>query len=164
MIGVSITEYRGGVYMDRYIVYWIETEIAHYFFHKCDVLYRFFQDHENSNDQLLSAQYEYITKDFPHNSLMSQIKNYSYKNNITIQKKGQTIELYKDGRYVALQIDQKRLIIYCQTLHCAEKLIFPPLRLFHSLLFVIKNNFQKYGWISPFIKSNQINKKEKLYS
>lgn len=151
--------------MNEYVIYWIKKEIAYHFFHKNDILYRFLVAYTNNlHDQQLARQYEYITKKFPYWELLSHIKKYADDHTISIEHIGQAIELYKDDHYIALRIDNKKITIYCYTLHCAEKIIFPMLRLFHPLLFIMSNNVQKFGWISPFVKSEQINKKEILYS
>lgn len=143
-----------GIIVDQYSVYWIRKDIAYYFFHKSDVLYRFLTSYEERANEELFAQYEYITKEFP-STLISHIEYFSQEQGIHVRRKGQTFELVKNSHYATLKVERKSLQMYCRTIHCAEFLIFSTLRSFHPLLFIINHNLHNYGWITPFLKIEQ---------
>ncbi|MFD1037892.1 sporulation inhibitor of replication protein SirA [Virgibacillus byunsanensis] len=148
--------------MKNYTIYWIQEEIGNHFFHKCDVLYRFFKTYENENNRVdLNGQFRYITKDVPKELVRAYIKNY-YRNTNSIKMNGDTIEIYTDRQYISLHIHQKHIKFQCDMLHEAESLLFPTLRAFQPFLFIIGN--ENYGWISPVTKKREQKLEQVLYS
>lgn len=150
--------------MKEYTIFWVIDEIADHYFHKSDFLYRFFKEFENNHDRNdLKIQYDYITNDFPEKTLISHMKNY-YKKSPLLQIKGPQVEIYTNKQYIALHIDEKHLRFRCETLQDAEELLFPVLRQFQLSLFIIGNNIQNYGWISPMINTSKDQSQQVLYS
>ena len=140
--------------MNKYTIYWIKQEIAQHYFFKCDILYRFLTSYQdNKNRQDLSIQYRYITHDFDKSHLAEHIKAYDDHLSIKTHQNDQGMTLYKNNQYMLLHIDQSYLTCICTSLHDAEDMLFPILRTFHPLFFIISHTENKYGWISPITNS-----------
>lgn len=134
--------------MYEYSVIWIKEDIAKHYFHKSDILYRFIKAYQKNHDRTdLKKQYDYITNDFPETALISHMKK--YLNNVSVQVEGPQIKLNKNLHLISLHISEKHLKFRCETLQDAEETLFPILRQFQSILFIIGNNIENYGWISP---------------
>lgn len=150
--------------MYEYSIFWVVDEIANHYFHKSDFLYRFFREFQSNQERKdLKKQYDYITNDFTKDILISHMKNH-YQKSPSLQIKGPQIEIYKNKQYIALHISEKHLRFRCETLQDAEELLFPVLRQFQLSLFIIGNNIQNYGWISPKINTSNYHSEQVLYS
>lgn len=150
--------------MNEYTGFWIKEEFAYHYFHKSDILYRFIRDYQqdkNRND--LAMQYYYITNSFSKSSLISHIKRYR-QHRTNIETVGDQLKIHKNMQAMSLHIHEKHLKFRCETLHDAEDLLFPALRLFHPFLFIIENNLENYGWISPITMNREYKKEQVLYS
>lgn len=141
-------------------MFWIKKEFAHHYFYKSDILYRFLKLYQNNKDREdLSTQYHYITNNFPERTLISHLHR------INVQKEHNQFEINKNGQYVNLHIEKKYLSFSCKNLIDAEELLFPTLRLFQPLLFIMsKTDMEDYGWISPVQKSSEYYNGQVLYS
>lgn len=151
--------------MNKYYVFWIKEEFAYHYFYKNDILYRFLSAYQENKDRTdLFRQYNYITNRFPISMLISHLHrspNQSAQSNINENK----IEIYNHQRYLTLHIHEKHLIFHCESLYDAEELLFPTLRIFQPLLFVMSEiNQGEYGWISPVTKNRKYNSGQILYS
>lgn len=150
--------------MNEYTIFWVIDEIADHYFHKSDYLYRFFKDFQNNKERNdLKIQYDYMTNNFPEETLISHMERYN-ENGSMLQIKGPQVEIYKKTQYIALHISKKHLKFCCETLQDAEELLFPVLRQFQLSLFIIGENTHNYGWISPILASSKYQSEQVLYS
>lgn len=150
--------------MERYRLYWIEKEVANYFYHKGDILYRFLLEYRRANNYYTSIQYEYVTNNIPHKDLVNYIIESCNSNNIVVRQKGSKLKLSDGYLKVELKINEKSIDIYAKTLLCAENIVFPILRSFQSSFFIVGEDKEEYGWISPFLKNREKSLNESLYS
>ncbi|MFD1850288.1 sporulation inhibitor of replication protein SirA [Oceanobacillus bengalensis] len=135
--------------MYEYSIYWIREEIASHYFHKSDILYRFFGEYQDNSNRIdLRKQYLYITNRFSKNTMISHISMH-LKDNVNFHMKGSSMEIYTDRQYISLHISEKQLKFRSGSLQDAEEILFPVLRIFQPFLFVIGNTDEKYGWITP---------------
>ncbi|WP_188455615.1 sporulation inhibitor of replication protein SirA [Virgibacillus oceani] len=150
--------------MGNYSIYWIKEEFAYRYFHKRDILYRFMKEYRLNSDRAdLAKQYHFITNTFPQAALITHIKDY-HQSSVTTNLQGNFLELFNDKHYISLHIHKKHLNFRCEMLHDAEKLLFPALRSFHPFLFIMGNDMEDYGWISPVTKERVHINQEVLYS
>ncbi|OZU90228.1 hypothetical protein CIL03_03535 [Virgibacillus indicus] len=150
--------------MYEYSVYWIIEDVARHYFHKSDILYRFLKDYQDNRDRIdLAAQFAYITKNIPQKNLIPHMKQY-YRDKGFIKINRSLIEIYKDGEYISLHMNEKHLKFRCKTLQVAEGILFPMLRQFQPILFITGNDIDKYGWISPVSKLSEYQREQVLYS
>ncbi|WP_068672255.1 sporulation inhibitor of replication protein SirA [Oceanobacillus sp. Castelsardo] len=150
--------------MYDYSIYWIKQEIANHYFHKSDILYRFFEEyHHNKNRIDLRKQFLYITKNIEKDTIISILK-YNLKDDVQIKQNGSTSEIYDNGHFISLHIDKKQLNFRSRSLQDAEEFLFPVLRLIHPLFFVVGHRDQNYGWISPIKFPRNIDRNQVLYS
>lgn len=150
--------------MKAYYVFWIKSEVAQHYFYKGDILYRFlklYQQDQNKYD--LSIQFDYVTNNISRHDLFSYFKKINLPN-VYIGEKGNTIELYTKEQYITLHIHEKHLLFYCDTIYDAENLLFPILRNFHPLLFIMCIHTDDYGWISPVKNEQALKHNMELYS
>ena len=156
---------KGEIFLNKYLVFWIKEEFAYHYFYKNDILHRFLSAYQENKDQWdLSTQYDYITKKIPSKMLISHLYR-NHNHSVEIQKKEKEFKIYNDQQYLTLHIYDKHLLFHCETLYDAEELLFPTLRIFQPLLFVMnKTNQQEYGWISPVTKNRKYNSGQILYS
>ncbi|GAA0611774.1 sporulation inhibitor of replication protein SirA [Virgibacillus siamensis] len=150
--------------MNQYSIYWIKEEFAHHFFHKSHILYRFltaYQMEENRED--LTKQFEFITNSFPKNKLISHLSHIK-SDNVHVRWENNNVEIWKDMQYISLHIHQKHINFRSEILHDAENLLFPALRLFQPVLFIMSNNVDHYGWLSPVIQRKKDKTEQVLYS
>ena len=155
---------KEGLDLDKYYVYSIKEEFAYHYFYKSDILFRFLNLYQENKSRLdLSTQYQYITNDFPEDALISHLRKF-YPHKISIQIERNEIIIYNNDQSIKLHIHKKHLEFYCETLYDAEDLLFPILRIFHPLLFIMSTNNIDYGWISPIMNRNEFKNRPKLYS
>ncbi|MGP4107077.1 sporulation inhibitor of replication protein SirA [Virgibacillus sp. L01] len=150
--------------MNHYSIYWIKEEFAHHFFHSSDVLYRFIKEYQkNKNREDLKRQYEYITMNFPKSSLISHITD-NHPISSCLRAEGDRLNIYNDIQYISLHIQKKKINFRSEMIHDAEELLFPALRLFQPYLFIVGNDLNNYGWISPVTQRKKNKKGQVLYS
>lgn len=156
---------KGEIFLNKYLVFWIKEEFAYYYFYKNDILHRFLSSYQNDKDRWdLSIQYDYITNRVPVNKLISHLyKNHNHS--VQAQNNKRIFEIYNYQQYLTLHIHEKHLTFHCESLDDAEELLFPILRIFQPLLFVMSETNQgEYGWISPVTKYRKYNSGQTLYS
>ncbi len=151
--------------MSKYFVFWIKEEFAYHYFYKNDILHRFLSAYQQNKDRWdLSIQYDYITNRFPNNMLISHLYKSHYQS-VQAKNNKKEFEIYNHQHYLTLHIHEKHLIFHCESLYDAEELLFPTLRIFQPLLFVMsETNKEEYGWISPVTKNRKYNSGQILYS
>lgn len=153
--------------MKEYHIYWIKDEFADHYYYKCDLLYRFIQAYQENNVRIdLALQFNYITSNFPMDLLNAIIYKLKKSPSIRIIKAGNNqLDLRSEKSYLKFYINKERLILQCDSLQDAEKILFPSLRGVYPYLFVINPHYNEYGWISPGInKFSIVEEKEILYS
>jgi hypothetical protein len=149
--------------MNTYSIYWIKEEIANHYFHKSDILYRFiisYQCNKARND--LHMQFNYITRFFSYEKLISHMKKHYFNTNTRLHINGSHITICKNGSCISLLIKEKHIEFRCDALQDAEELLFPMLRKFQRLLFITGKN--DFGWISPVLYTNKEEVNFLLYS
>jgi len=150
--------------MPEYTVIRVRKEIAQYYFHKSDILYRFFMTHKyNEHKDYLKRQYSYITKIFSVDELVCQLRDVYSSRSIAFQKRSD-IEISTEEHKMSLHISEKQIKFWCDTMLDAEVLLFPALRNVYSYLFVVCEDRVNYGWVSPIITKNLQKQKQVLYS
>ncbi|KKE78448.1 sporulation inhibitor of replication protein SirA [Oceanobacillus caeni] len=150
--------------MYDYSIYWIKQEVANHYFHKSDILYRFFEEYRYNKNRIdLRRQFLYITKSIEKDIFISILK-YNLKDDVHINQNDSIIELYNNRYFISLHIEQKQLKFRSRSLQDAEEILFPILRLIHPLFFVVGHTNQKYGWISPIRFPRNIERNQVLYS
>lgn len=156
---------KGEIVLKRYFVYSIKEEFAYHYFYKNDILYRFLSAYQENKDRWdLSLQYDYITNKFPSNMLISHLQR-GYNQTVQAKSAKNEFEIYNHQHHLTLHIHEKHITIYCETLYDAEELLFPTLRVFQPLLFVMcRSSQEEYGWISPVTKNRKYNNGQILYS
>jgi hypothetical protein len=151
--------------MSHYSIYWIRKEFAYRYYYKSGILYRFLKEYQhNLNSTELKDQYNFITNTFPAASLITHIKNtLQHRLNLTINDKH--LEIFNDhAQAISLHIHEKHINFRCEMLHDAENMLFPTLRSFHPFLFIVGNDLDNYGWISPVSKERVCTDGQVLYS
>ncbi|WP_217585523.1 sporulation inhibitor of replication protein SirA [Lentibacillus saliphilus] len=150
--------------MKTYSIYWIEEEIAQYYLHKGELLYRFFSEyHERENNIVLQKQFHYITKQIPQHKLHRHINS-----SLHIKRSSKNINdlilfsLDHDPIYVALF--NRQIKFQCDMLHDAERYLFPLLKEIQPFLFVVGDDHDNYGWMSPPTQFKLDYHKQILYS
>jgi len=93
--------------MEKYNLYWIEKEVARHFYHKGDILYRFFLEYINTNSPHTVIQYEYITNYIPRKDITAYITEKSMLNNIYIKRYKNKVYLSSKSLNVDLIINKK---------------------------------------------------------
>ncbi|MFD0957016.1 sporulation inhibitor of replication protein SirA [Virgibacillus alimentarius] len=152
---------RGGVLLNTYTGFWIKKPVAYHYFHKSEILYRFIKNYQqNKSRKDLIMQYHYITKKFSKSTLTSHLKD----QNLKINTSGNQLDILNNNYSLSLQIHEKQLDFCCETLHDAEKFLFPALRSFHPFIFIIDTNMDNFGWISPITMNREHKKEQVLYS
>ena len=148
--------------MKEYSIYLIKEEFAKHYYYKSDILYRFLREyHIKQSRKDLVTQFNFITESFPKDSLLSQLLRQS-KNTFNKKRNGGIIELGNKHSFISLHIDEKQIKFRCETLQDAESLLFPVLRRFHPFIFIIDNQYENFGWISPVRTSYNV--EQVLYS
>lgn len=153
-----------GFKLGHYSIYWIKDEVAYQYFHKSGILYRLFQEYQTcSKDTDLQKQYNFITNAFPVASFTTHLKN-QLDGRYNLTARGNQIEIFDEPFHITLHIYEKQINFRCETLHDAEALLFPALRAFHPFLFIIRNDCQNYGWITPVLNESAHLHGQVLYS
>src|SRR5699024_5424737 len=119
----------------------------------------------NRSRQDLSLQFNYITNNFQSDISYSVISQLNNMDSIRIFKDENQLEIYSDNHYLSLYVHKNQLKFHCESLYETENILFPALRFFEPYLFIINQNADEYGWLSP--DKNKINiseGKQLLYS
>lgn len=150
--------------MKEYTIYWVKEEFAIHYYYKSDILYRFLNEyHLNHSRNDLVLQFNFITESFPKASLISQLIRQP-RNTLSAKNSREFLEIGNKYDFIALHIAEKHIKFRCETLEDAEALLFPTLRRIHPYLFIVENDGENYGWISPVRTSYTYNNGEVLYS
>ncbi|WP_430785767.1 sporulation inhibitor of replication protein SirA [Virgibacillus flavescens] len=150
--------------MNTYSVYSIKKEFARRYYYRSDILYRFLkQYHKNDRNQIITNQFNDITHSFSANEFNTKIKSL-YNHKAIVNYGNNSIEIVQGKHCISLHIAEKQIEFRCDMIHDAEVLLFPILKLFHSSLFVLDNNLNNYGWISPVTKVKDYLDEQVLYS
>lgn len=152
--------------MDKYTIFWIKEEFAYHYFYKNEILYRFLKMYQfNRERHDLLSQYNYITNNFSSDGLIKHFKEHFTQEGL-IKLEEKTIKLYNESRnqFISLHINKKHLDFYSKSLNDAEDLLFPTLRLYQPLLFIMNQSRQDFGWISPVMNRYNDENSAKLYS
>ncbi|MGM8365056.1 sporulation inhibitor of replication protein SirA [Virgibacillus sp. W0181] len=149
--------------MNEYYVFWIKEPFAYRYFEKADILFRFLQQYERSaHGQDLEQQFNYVTKAFSKHILLDCINNCDKRLDIHI--KDHIVYIRKEETTIELHLFDRYLKFYCRSLHDAEEILFPILRSFNPFLFITGTHPPNFGWIAPFLTSNDFTKDQLLYS
>ncbi|GGB31050.1 hypothetical protein GCM10011409_05520 [Lentibacillus populi] len=151
--------------MGNYSIYWVKEEFAYRYFHKSGILYRFLKEYQNNPERTdLKNQFKFITNTFSTSALITHIKN-NEKNRRNVTIDGNYLEMRnEDTQAISLHIHEKQINFRCEMLHDAEMLLFPALRSFQPFLFIMRNDVDNYGWISPVSKERAYLHGQVLYS
>jgi hypothetical protein len=150
--------------LKEYKVYWIKEEFAKHYYYKSDILYRFLQEYhlqKQRND--LRMQFNFVTESFPKDPLISQLIRQP-RNTYRKDYNGESLSIGNKQELITLHIEEKHIKFRCETLQDAESLLFPTLRRFHPFLFIVDDNSDNYGWISPAKLTTAYNNEQVLYS
>ncbi|CDQ39915.1 MULTISPECIES: sporulation inhibitor of replication protein SirA [Virgibacillus] len=150
--------------MYTYSIFWIKEEVATHYFHKSGILYRFFKDYQTDPEREdLSKQFKFITYEFNENVVIDYLKK---NETFTMMKQDNhhTLKIYNKETYISLHMSEKQLKFRCKTLQDAEALLFPMLRQFQPLLFIVGDNIQNFGWIAPLLRYSKTGREQVLYS
>lgn len=149
--------------MREYTVYWIKDEFVRHYYYKNDILFRFFKEHLLDQSRIdLTTQFHFITESFPNDMILKEISEDKHFFQCNID--GNLVEIRDAYSYITLHIDEKQIKFRCETLQDAEALLFPILKRFHPNLFIMENNYDNFGWISPARMSISYNNEQVLYS
>lgn len=151
--------------MSNYSIYWIREEFAYRYYYKSGILYRFLKEYQQNLDRTeFKEQYNFITNTFPAASLITHIKN-NQQNGLNLTINDKHLEIFSDqAHYISLHIHEKHINFRCEMLHDAENMLFSTLRSFHPFLFIVGNDLDNYGWISPVSKERVCTDGQVLYS
>jgi hypothetical protein len=149
--------------MYTYSIYWLTEEVAIRYFHKSGLLYRFLKEYIKQPNRIdLRKQFEYITYRFCREEIVAYMKQQKRINCIDYIDK-RNMKLYNREAFITLHIDERQLKFRCETLEDAEELLFPLLRRYEPMLFIVGENICNFGWITPFLKYRQT-EEEVLFS
>lgn len=150
--------------MQIYSAYWIKENVARRYFYKSDLLYRFLRSfHKQQDRDDYVKQFKYITNYFSSPQIISDLKRY-HQNNVSIEIYNHRVEISNHLHDMTLHIDEKHIEFLCQTIHDAEELLFPVLRLHSPFLFITGINLDSFGWISPAALDKTHYREQALYS
>lgn len=150
--------------MNQYTIYWIKEEFAHHFFHKSHILYRFLEAYQTEqNREDLRKQFEFITNTIPKKELIIHLSN-NHPADVHVNWDENRFEIWKDMQYISLHMHQKHINFRSEILHDAEQLLFPALRLFQPVMFIMCSNVDHYGWLSPVVQRGKDKTEQVLYS
>jgi hypothetical protein len=150
--------------MKEYKIYWIKEEFARHYYYKSDILYRFLREFHSQKYRVdLVSQFDFITESFPKDSLTLQLLR-KPQNKLQNEKNIDIVDIKDKHSLISLHIEEKQIKFRCETLQDAETLLFPSLRQFHPFLFIIDDDYENYGWISPVRTSIGYNNEQVLYS
>ncbi|MGG4178574.1 sporulation inhibitor of replication protein SirA [Virgibacillus pantothenticus] len=150
--------------MYTYSIYHLTEEVAMYYFHKSSILYRFLREFESLPYRAdLRRQFEYITDRIRYDQILLSIQRHE-STNLFVNIDKDKVSLYNRKAFISLHISEKQLKFHCKTLESAEELLFPILRSYHPLLFVVGDNIKNFGWITPLLEYSRLEQNEVLYS
>lgn len=144
---------RGGLFVRRYIIYLLETDVAKNYIGKEKMLYQLFYEAENKispYQSIVKKQINYITRKIElvdlHTTFMTELKN--------------VLKSYERGKLYEVQIDKSvsravlivkpnYLSIYSYGSLEAEAAFFEVLRKMESSFLAIDFKNDNYGWLNP---------------
>ncbi|WP_407271488.1 sporulation inhibitor of replication protein SirA [Radiobacillus sp. PE A8.2] len=133
--------------MHKYAMFWIKEEFCYQYYYKSDVLHRFLNQCLTNRSIVLDTQFNYVTQPISFTQLLKHIKNFHL--HIKIDQDGNTMTLKKHGQSLCIHIEERYLMIDCNTVQEADNLLFQPLISFHRNFFIIEKGTINNGWIAP---------------
>lgn len=143
--------------LEVYYVYSMKTKAAHHFYYKSDVLYHFLMKYaDQQEEQNLSNQFAYVTDRLEVGNVMEYVKKIS--SNVQINEiQTNYFQITNGMKSVYLHALDTHFTLKCPSIYDAEQLLFKPLRLFPTHLFVAHAKKQVYGWISTLKNEHVLN-------
>ncbi|HLR15915.1 MAG TPA: sporulation inhibitor of replication protein SirA [Bacillota bacterium] len=141
--------------LEVYYVYSMKTKAAHHFYYKSDLLYHFLKNYnEQREEKELTNQFSYVTTRLETGKVMELLKKIS--SNVQINEiQANYFQITNGMKSVYLHVLETHLKLKCPSIYDAEQLLFKPLRLYPTHLFVAHAKKQVYGWIST-LKNEQV--------
>ncbi|MFD1413522.1 sporulation inhibitor of replication protein SirA [Oceanobacillus jeddahense] len=150
--------------MNEYAIYWIEENVAKNYFHKSDLLHRFFLECAEKKDEIIiRKQFRYITRKIHFYKFAMHLKTFSSPD-INVKRIGNRVLVKKGEEALCLYIENGELILKCNHLVTAMSLLFPVLEDIHPYFFVQGKDTSQYGWISPKPIKAQEDESQVLYN
>jgi len=135
--------------MNEYAIYWIEENVAKNYYHKSDLLHRFFLECAEKEDEIIiRKQFRFITRKIHFYKFAMHLKTFSSPD-IYVKRIGNRVLVKKGEESLCLYIENGELILRCHHLAVAVSLLFPILEDIHPYFFVQGKDTPQYGWISP---------------
>lgn len=148
--------------LEVYNVYSMKRKVAHHFYYKSDLLFSFLKAYnKKSCKEVLMNQFSYVTNNIEVRKIINYIKHISdYVQTTEIHPN--YFQISNGAKSVYMHVLETHFIIKCDSIYDAEELLFEPLRLFPSHLFVVHAEKHIYGWISTLRNAHSRKSKQTL--
>lgn len=135
--------------MNEYTIYWIDENVAKHYFHKSDLLHRFFLEYAEKQDEIIyRKQFRFITRKLHFYKFVMHLQTFS-KPDIIVKRIGNRVRVKRGKESLCLYIENGELVLKCHHLISAVSILFPILEDIHPYFFVQGKDTPQYGWISP---------------
>ena len=133
----------------NYQLYLIEDEVAALYFGREHILYRLFEEHENSHGelkQIISRQISYITKPLQVVKIHQMLEKHLGKK---ASQGTYFIDLSEKKSIAHLKVGENRIWIKAGGSYEAETAFFEVLRKAESSFLALDLDHQRFGWLKP---------------
>lgn len=137
----------------NYQLYLIEDDVAAHYFGREQILYRLFQEHENSSGelkQIIRDQIEYIIKPLQVLKIQQMIqKQLGKKKGFTADHGTYFIEMSGKVSMARLKVGEDKIWVKSSGNYDAETAFFEVLRKGESTFLAMDLDHQRIGWLKP---------------
>ncbi|UOQ93437.1 sporulation inhibitor of replication protein SirA [Halobacillus shinanisalinarum] len=132
----------------QFVIYAIKQEVCEHYYYKVELLKRFFEECIRlPQSKLHQKQLDYITEDFSFKEWLGDLCKGAWVTPFSQHKNGHLFNY--EQNYDIILTEKSCCLLQCDSLWQAERVLFQPLRMCDQTFFIVEENGEHYGWVSP---------------
>lgn len=137
--------------MQKYYVFFLNSEVCYSYFYKPELLNRFFQSFFNQQNRMdLAAQFLYITRLISVDQLLHYV-SVNAKSNRYVQN-NRIVYYFNQNASNMFTVHDRWLEVDCESLEVANTMLFEWLEKYDHCCYIMEESGLNYGWLSPIKK------------
>lgn len=137
--------------MQKYYVFFLNSEVCYSYFYKPELLNRFFQSFFNQQNRMdLAAQFHYITRVISADQLLHYVSENAKKNRYVQNQR--VVYYFNQNATNTFTVHDRWLEVDCESLEVANTMLFECLEKYDHCCFIMEESGLNYGWLSPIKK------------
>ncbi|UFU01131.1 sporulation inhibitor of replication protein SirA [Radiobacillus kanasensis] len=148
--------------MLEYMIFWIKPEFSTHYFYRSGIMFRFLVECEDSNNDDLQLQFDYVTRKFPVQDVIWLLQREFPQFQWEVE--GNSIHGSLRGKQISMYVSSRQLYVSTEDYQLVDQVLFQTLKKYDSSFFVIEKQTNNYGWVAPIKQRKLALSTQLLYS